>query len=86
MKFLVITKIPGRPGFPAAIKQKIAINEIDAPDIDMLKNRLNTPLGGVTYIVPKEYVVIIKSRVVNEIVHEAEAIEVPSTLEETESP
>jgi hypothetical protein len=85
MKFLVITKIPSRQGFATAIKPKIAINEIEAPDVNMLKNRLNTPIGGVTYIVPKEYVVIIKARVINEIVHEAEAIEVPSTLEETES-
>lgn len=87
MKFLVITQIPTRPGFAGTtIKAKIAINEVEAPDIDVLRNRLGvTPMGGVTYIAPKEHVVVIKAKVVNEIVHEPEKIEIPPT-QETESP
>lgn len=87
MKFLVITKIPTRHGFAGTIiKSKVAINEIDAPDITTLRKRLGvTPIGGVTYIVPKEYVVVVKARVVNEIVQEPEEIAIPPTPEDTES-
>lgn len=68
MKFLVITKIPERQGLLGPIKGINVINEVEADDVDAVREGLQVPLNGECIIVAKEQATIVRARVVNEVV------------------
>jgi hypothetical protein len=49
-------------------EEKITLHEAEGNDLTELRERLHVPLGGAVYIVPKEQVTKLNSRIINEVV------------------
>ncbi len=66
--FLIFTQIPPRRTLLGVTEEKITLHEAEGNDLTELRERLHVPLGGAVYIVPKEQVTKLNSRIINEVV------------------
>jgi hypothetical protein len=67
MKFLVITKTPSRQGLLGPIPEKYTVEEVEADNLEMLKDSLKVPLGGKCLVAEKDNVMTVTSRIINEV-------------------
>jgi hypothetical protein len=68
MQFLVFTKVPATKGLLGPIASKIVRTEIEADSLEAVKDQVEVKLGGECVIVPMEHAIVIKPRLVNEVV------------------
>jgi hypothetical protein len=66
--FLVFTHIPTKQGFLGPIPGKIEKDECEAETYEEVKIRTHVPLNGTVFIVPKDAVMIVEARTINEVV------------------
>jgi hypothetical protein len=68
MDFFVFTRIPSRQGLINGIPEKVTLDECTAESRDDVMNRCHVPLGGEVYIIEKEVCMVVKSKIVKEVV------------------